>query len=46
MITVPPDGKKGIILAGNTNNIWSEEDIAEVQSAIANAPSSSVLVVD
>ncbi|MDZ8259287.1 carbohydrate kinase family protein [Nostoc sp. ChiQUE01b] len=30
MITVPPDGKKGIILAGNANNIWTKEDIATV----------------
>ena len=46
MITVPPDGKKGIVLAGNANNDWSEEDVAEVCDAIADAPSGSVLVVD
>ncbi|WP_375498271.1 ribokinase [uncultured Nostoc sp.] len=46
MITVPPDGKKGIILAGNANNIWTKEDIVTVRDAIANAPSGSVLVVD
>ena len=46
MIAVPPDGKKGIILAGNANNDWSQEDIAAVALAIASAPSGSVLVVD
>lgn len=46
MITVPPDGKKGIILAGNANNIWTKEDITAVRDAIAKAPSGSVLVVD
>jgi ribokinase len=46
MITVPPDGKKGIILAANANMVWSKEEIATVEAAIANAPSGSVLVVD
>jgi ribokinase len=46
MITVPPDGKKGIVLAGNANNDWAEDDIATVGKAIADAPSGSVLVVD
>lgn len=46
MISVPPDGNKGIILAGNANNIWAKEDVATVRDAIANAPSGSVLVVD
>jgi len=46
MITVPPDGKKGIILAGNANSEWTEEDISDVEEAIADAPSGSVLVVN
>lgn len=46
MISVPPDGKKGIILAANANNDWSEEDIVGVSAAIADAPIGSVLVVD
>lgn len=46
MITVPPDGKKGIVLAGNANNEWSENDVAAVNQAIADAPSGSVLAVD
>ncbi|MEC4813287.1 MAG: PfkB family carbohydrate kinase [Scytonema sp. PMC 1069.18] len=46
MITVPPDGKKGIILAENANNNWSQEDVSVVRTAIESAPSGSVLVVD
>jgi ribokinase len=46
MIAVPPDGKKGVLLAGNANYQWSEEDRAMVSEAIESAPSGSVLVVD
>ncbi len=46
MITVPPDGDKGIVLAGNANLDWSEEDVSMVEEAIAQAPPGSVLVVD
>lgn len=46
MIAVPPDGKKGILLAANANYQWSEEEAAMVSQIIANAPSGSVLVVD
>lgn len=46
MITVPPDGKKGIILAGNANHDWLEEDAADVRSALEDAPPGSVLVVN
>ncbi|MDF5706707.1 MAG: ribokinase [Nostoc sp. S4] len=46
MITVPPDGKKGIILAGNANDDWADEDVAEVGAAIRDAPLDSVLVID
>jgi ribokinase len=46
MITVPPDGQKGIILAANANLAWKQEDISTVQDAIASAPAGSVLVVD
>ena len=46
MISVPPDGKKGIVLAANANLEWSEADGAIVCSAIASAPAGSVLVVD
>jgi ribokinase len=46
MITVPPDGKKGIVLAGNANHKWNEGDAAEVRKAIEDAPPGSLLVVD
>lgn len=46
MITVPPDGKKGIILAGNANSEWAEDDLPDVEAAISEAPAGSVLVVD
>lgn len=46
MITVPPDGQKGIILAGNANLVWQQEERVTVREAIANAPAGSVLVVD
>lgn len=46
MITVPPDGQKGIILAANANLVWAEEDAETVREAIASAPAGSVLVVD
>ncbi|GAA6617973.1 ribokinase [Scytonema sp. NUACC26] len=46
MITVPPDGNKGIILAENANQDWCSEDVPMVSRAIENAPPGSVLVVD
>lgn len=46
MITVPPDGKKGIVLAANANHLWQPEDIAEVVSIIEDAPEGAVLVLD
>ncbi|MBE9170209.1 ribokinase [Pleurocapsales cyanobacterium LEGE 06147] len=46
MIAVPPDGKKGILLASNANSQWSEEDAAMVSAVIESAPSGSVLVAD
>ena len=46
MITVPPDGKKGIVLAANANDEWDEGEAADVRGALADAPAGSVLVVD
>lgn len=46
MITVPPDGKKGIILASNANLCWTEQDAAKVSAKIQCAPDSAVLVFD
>jgi ribokinase len=46
MVTVPPDGKKGIIFAGNANRAWSQEDLASLCQEFANATPADVLVVD
>jgi ribokinase len=46
MITVPPDGKKSIVLAPNANDRWDEAAVRDAVSAIATAPEQSVLVVD
>jgi ribokinase len=46
MITVPPDGKKGIVMAPNANQIWSDDDAAHIAQAISKAPQNSVLVVN
>ncbi|RKF12650.1 ribokinase [Roseovarius spongiae] len=46
VITVPPDGKKGIVLAPNANDAWDEEDPAQLDRVIAAAPAGSVLVID
>ena len=46
VITVPPDGKKGIILAAGANDAWLHDDIATVEAIVATAPPDSVLVED
>ncbi|SEQ42617.1 ribokinase [Faunimonas pinastri] len=46
MITVPPDGKKGIVLAANANRCWSEDSVGEALQAIRGAPDGSVLSLD
>lgn len=46
MITVPPNGAKGIVFAPNANDIWTDDDARELASAIAQAPADSVLVID
>jgi ribokinase len=46
LITVPPDGKKTIVLAPNANLAWGEADIARAQRAVDEAPEGSLLVVD
>lgn len=45
-IAVPPDGKKGIVLAGNANECWQQDDVDRVQRAIELATDSAVLVLD
>jgi ribokinase len=46
MITVPPNGAKGIVFSPNANEIWTDDDAREIASAIAEAPADSVLVID
>ncbi len=46
MIRVQPDGDKSILLAGNANELWRQEDLDDVSAAIAEAPSGSILVAD
>ena len=46
MVTVPPDGRKGIVLAANANRRWEAGGEARARDAVAGAPEGSVLVVD
>lgn len=46
MITVPPDGKKSIVLAGNANDAWDEASMRAVVARIGAAPEGSILVAD
>jgi ribokinase len=46
MITVPPDGKKGIVLAANANMVWNDQDAGDVAQVIRRAAEGSVVVVD
>lgn len=46
MITVPPDGKKSIVMAANANLLWSPADAPALAQAIHQAPAGSVLAVD
>lgn len=46
MITVPPDGKKSIVLAGNANDSWDGSAVESMTTAVAEAPEGSILVVD
>jgi ribokinase len=46
MITVPPDGRKGIVLAANANRDW-EADAAEImRAAVEKVPDGSALALD
>lgn len=46
LITVPPDGKKGIVLAPNAGSVWNEADVDELVSAIADAPDRTLVALD
>ena len=46
IVSVPPDGKKGIVLAPGANAAWRAEDADEVAKAVTDAPGDNVLVLD
>ena len=46
MVTVPPDGQKGITMAPNANAVWSPEDAEQVTKYICEVPAESVLVIN
>lgn len=46
MVTVPPDGKKGIVLAANANEAWTAGDAAGIVREINATPPNAVLVLD
>lgn len=46
MIAVPPDGKKGIVMAPNANEAWNDGDALRTAAAIVQAPPGSVLVTN
>lgn len=46
MVMVPPDGKKGIVLAANANEAWTNKDATGVVREINASPENSVLVLD
>lgn len=46
LIAVQPDGDKTILLAGNANDVWVDEDEVQVAALMADAPPGSVLVAD
>ncbi|HEY8605632.1 MAG TPA: ribokinase [Noviherbaspirillum sp.] len=46
MIMVPPDGKKGIVLAANANLVWDQRATEAVEQAVRAAPAGSVLATN
>ncbi len=46
LIDVRSDGDKAIILANNANDAWGSDDEKEIETAVAAAPSGSVLALD
>jgi ribokinase len=46
VITVPPDGKKGIVLAPNANDQWDDDAVGTALDVIERAPEGSALVAD
>jgi ribokinase len=46
IVTVPPGGKKGIVLAPGANDAWKNGDIAHLDAVVEAAPDGSVVVID
>ena len=46
LITVPPDGRKGIVLAPLANDDWTEAEAEETTAAVAAAPPAAALALD
>jgi ribokinase len=46
MVMVPPDGKKGIVMAANANEAWTANDAADIVREINTTPPNAVLVLD
>lgn len=46
VITVPPDGKKHIVLANNANDAWDESAIAQAEALLRAAAPCALLVAD
>lgn len=46
LITVPPNGKKRIVLATNANVCWSDAQIDAMTEALSKAPAGAVLAFD
>ncbi len=46
LIVVQPDGEKGIIVAPNANDVWSDAEVDAVAQGVDGAPDGSVLVAN
>lgn len=45
-VVVTPDGKKTMIAAHNANDVWTDEEVANAATAVAQASGGSILVAD
>jgi len=46
LIVVPKDGRKGILLSANANEVWRKEDYDAVSHILTDAPSGSILTTN
>jgi ribokinase len=46
VILVQPNGRKGILLASNANDIWSRDDTEMVEESLKAAPAGSILTTN